>query len=112
MFEEKWITERRKKPWLKLSKNFAKLPLVPQNGQNLTVSYTFAEKSTFQIPQNYDVGSFPSVMTLKLRDIAEGGKPWNWCLEIIGGRKCPDTSENLSPPVICVYVRKHHVNHQ
>src|SRR5277367_2994320 len=68
MFEEKWITERRKKPWLKLSKNFAKLPLVPfvpQNGQNLTVSYTFAEKSTFQIPQNYDVGSFPSVMTLK-----------------------------------------------
>src|SRR5271168_1661905 len=115
MFEEKWITERRKNPWLKPSKNFAKLllvPFVPQNGQNLMVSYTFAEKSTFQIPQNYDVGSSLSVMTLKLRDIAEGGKPWNWCLEIIGGRKCPDTSENTSPHVICVCVRKHHANHQ
>src|SRR5271168_3829999 len=106
--------ERRKKQWLELSKNSAKpphVPCVPQNGQNPMVSYTFVEKSTFQIPQNSDVGLFPSVMTRRLPDIAEGGKRWSSYLGITGGRKCPATSENMFPFVTCVSARRHPADH-
>src|SRR5271168_3934531 len=75
------------------------------------VSYTFAEKSTFQIPQNSDVGLFPSVMTQRLPDIAEDGKHWSSYPGITGGRKCPATSENMFPLVTCVSARKHPADH-
>src|SRR6202789_2859979 len=68
-------------------------------------------RSMSRIQQISVVGLSPSVMTLRLLDIAVDGKCWSWSLATTGGLKCPDILASMSQLVTCVSIQRHSVNH-
>src|SRR5277367_1934852 len=87
------------------------VPFNPPSGHNRKASCISVVKSTFQTLQISDAKSSPSVMTPRLLDISDAGKPWSWSLATTGGLRCPGILASMCLPVICACGRKQSVNH-
>jgi hypothetical protein len=95
--------ETMKKLLPRLLENSVSLPpslSMPMNGLTLMVCSYSMERSMFPTFQISDNALWNSIMTPRLPDMLDTGKPSSWSHGITGGLRCQDILANMSPPAM------------